>query len=190
MELAAPTTPAGTIDAAVSGKRTTALAAAYEAEYPRVYGYVRYSVRDRATADDLTSQVFLKAVDRLSSYDPLRSPLRIWLMAIARNVVRDHMRATRRWRWLLLPWFAASRLDEATPEQQLLLGEERQRIIDAVRLLSLRERDVLGLKFAAGLTNRDIAQVTGLSDSHVGVVVYRAVGKLRRILTEEEAHRA
>ncbi len=73
--------------------------------------------------------------------------------------------------------------DEATkdpgPESAAIAEELQRGLAEALVGLSDRERDVLGLKFGGGLTNRAIAQMTGLRDSNVAVIVYRAVGKLR-----------
>lgn len=163
---------------------------AYESEFPPVYGYIRYRVGSRDITDDLTSHTFLKALDRLSTFDPRKAEIGPWILGIARNVVRDHLRARRRWGWLPLDWLGERPAPGPTPEQAAIQNEQQQRLLGALRALSERDRDVLGLKFAGGLTNRAIAQLTGLGESHVGVIVYRAVGKLRARLGEEEARRA
>ena len=168
----------------------TAFERAYESEFPRVYGYIRYRVGNADTTDDLTSQTFLKALDRLSTFDPRKAEIGPWMLGIARNVVRDHLRARRRWGWLPLDWLWDRAAPGPTPEQAAIRNEQQRRLLGALRALSERERDVLGLKFAGDLTNRAIAQLTGLGESHVGVIVYRAVGKLRARMGEEEARRA
>jgi RNA polymerase sigma factor (sigma-70 family) len=168
----------------------TAFERAYESEFPRVYGYIRYRVGNGATADDLTSQTFLKALDRLSTFDPRKADMGPWLLGIARNLVRDHLRARRRWSWRPLDWLGDRPAPGPTPEQAAIQNEQQQRLLGALRALSERDRDVLGLKFAGGLTNRAIAKLTGLRESHVGVIVYRAVGKIRARLGEEEVRRA
>ncbi len=163
---------------------------AYESEFPHVYGYIRYRIGNGDTADDLASQTFLKALDRLSTFDPRKSEIGPWMLGIARNVVRDHFRARRRWGWLPLDWLWDRASPDPTPEQYAIGGEERRRLLKELGVLSNRERDVLGLKFAGGLTNRAIARLTGLGESHVGVIVYRAVGRLRARLEGEEVRRA
>jgi RNA polymerase sigma factor (sigma-70 family) len=159
---------------------------AYGREFPRVYAYVRYRVGNADTADDLTSQAFLRALDRLATFDPLKGEIGPWLLGIARNVVRDHLRARRRWRWLPLDWLGERADPGPDPERGLIRSELEQRLLDALAALSARERDILGLKFGAGLTNRAISRVTGLGESHVAVVVYRAVGRLRDRLEARE----
>jgi RNA polymerase sigma factor (sigma-70 family) len=162
---------------------------AYDSEFPRVYGYIRYHVGNSDTADDLTSQTFLKALDRFAAFNPMKAGITPWILTIARNVVLDHLRAQRRWRWLPLDWLRERAALDPTPEQGAIQLETQRRLLGAVRLLSNRERDVLGLKFAGGLKNREIARLTGLRERHVGVLAYRAIGKLRkRLCTGEVRH--
>jgi RNA polymerase sigma factor (sigma-70 family) len=168
-------------------EEVTAFGRAYETEFPRVYSYVRYRVRNTETAEDLTSQVFLKSLDRFSTYEAAKGEIRTWLLGIARNVVRDYFRTLRRWKWVPIAYFQDQASGEPTPEQHTMTGQQRERVLAALAQLSERERDVLGLKFAGGLTNRTIAQLTGLGESHVGVIVYRAIGKLRSVLSDERS---
>ncbi len=168
----------------------TILDRAYDAEFPRVYGYIRCRVGDPDTADDLVSQTFLKALDGASSFDPWRASLTAWLLGIARNVVVDHLRARRRWGWLPLDWLQERPAPDPDPEQGVIRRDARRQLLGAMRLLSSRERDILGLKFAGGLRNCEIARLTGLRERHVGVLVYRAVGKLRARLRPGEVRRA
>jgi RNA polymerase sigma-70 factor, ECF subfamily len=87
-----------------------------------------------------------------------------------------------------LDWIGA-RVDQGPPPDHRVLGEERtDELLTALRTLPAREREVLAMKFAGGLTNRAIAQVIGLTENHVAVVVYRAVGRLRDRLGKEHHH--
>jgi RNA polymerase sigma-70 factor (ECF subfamily) len=163
-----------------------AFAAIYDHYFPRVFNYVRYRVRDAATTDDLTAQVFERALVRIDSYRPEQAPFGAWLFGIARNAVNDHLRARRRRQWLSLEVLRARRSAEAEPEDVALQSETRAELLAAVARLSTRERDLIALKFAAGLTNRRIAELTGLSESNVGVILYRAVRRLRTELSAKE----
>ena len=156
-----------------------AFAAIYDHYFPRVYNYVRYRVGDAETADDLTTQVFERALTHIGRYRPERAPFAAWLFAIARNAVSDHLRAQRRRRWLSLEVLRDRASRDPQPEEIAIRNETRDELLAAVARLSERERDLIGLKFAAGLTNRRIAEITGLSESNVGVILYRAVRRLR-----------
>jgi len=156
-----------------------AFAAIYDHYFPRVYNYVRYRVGDAETADDLTAQVFERALVNIGRYRPERGPFAAWLFAIARNAVSDCLRAQRRRRWLSLEVLHDRASAEPQPEEVAIRNETHAELLAAVARLSDRERDLIALKFAAGLTNRRIAKLTGLSESNVGVILYRAMRRLR-----------
>jgi RNA polymerase sigma-70 factor (ECF subfamily) len=147
-----------------------------------VYNYARYRCGDAETADDLAAQTFERALAHLSGYDPRRAPIGAWLFCIARNLVNDYLRAARRRECLALETCDGHPAPAASPEELLIQVEAQAELLTALARLSERERDLLSLKFAAGLTNRRIAEVTGLSETNVGVILYRALQHLRLIL--------
>jgi RNA polymerase sigma-70 factor (ECF subfamily) len=159
-------------------------ASIYDRYFPRVYGFIRSQVGDPVEADDVTSRAFERVLDRLDSFHPERGAFESWLFAVVRNAVRDHFRA-RRWRALFFlddaPEPAAH---EPAAEARLLAEEQSAQLLRALRGLDERGREVLGLKFQAGLTNRQIAEVLALGESHIGVLVYRAIKKLQAALGE------
>lgn len=163
-----------------------AFAVIYDHYFSRVYNYVRYRVQNAETADDITAQVFERALANIGSYRPERAPFGAWLFAIARNAVNDYLRAKRRRRWLSLEVLRGRASAEPQPEEVAIHHETRAELLAAVACLSDRERDLIALKFAAGLTNRRIAELTGLSESNVGVILYRAVRRLRAELSAKE----
>jgi RNA polymerase sigma-70 factor (ECF subfamily) len=158
----------------------------YEEYFPKVYNYVRYRILDPTTADDLTARTFYKALDRRSSYDPSRAGFGTWILTIARNAVNDYLRANRRYKLFSVRWLRDRASITPNPEQLLIEREAQDRLLSAIGELSKRERDILALKYAAGKTNRSIADMAGLSESNIAVIVHRAVAKLRRVMAEEE----
>lgn len=160
-------------------------ASVYDKYFARVRNYVRAHIAGAAEADDAVSRVFERVLERLDSFDPKRGSFEAWLFAVARNAVRDHFRS-RRW----LSFFSLDETPEPEgrepgPDVELSIQEDRQRLSRALLALDERSRDILGLKFQAGLTNRQISEVLGLGESHVGVLVYRAVKKLQAELGDE-----
>src|SRR5262249_8324265 len=146
----------------------------YREEMPRVYNFFRYRVADRATAEDLTSVTFEKAWRARERYRQDRAGAGTWLLAIARNVARDHFRSARK----AVPLEREPASDDS-PEDALLRDAEQAPLRGLVAALPERERELLALKYGAGATNRAIARVTGLSESNVGTILYRVVGALR-----------
>lgn len=165
--------------AARAGEDPQAFAALFDRYYAAVFNYVRYRCDDDATADDVTAQVFEKLMHQTGRYDPEKGTLPAWLFAVARNAVNDHWRKARRLKWISLDFLQAAAAADPSLEAGLIHAEEESALLAAIGQLPARERDILGLKFAAGLTNREIARTTGLKESHVGVIVHRSIAQLR-----------
>lgn len=161
-----------------------AFIALYDASFARVYNYVRYRVNDRETAEDLVSRVFERAFDRAETFDPARGTPDAWLMGIARNTVNMHLRAMRRRRWLSLDLLGEPAAEAPGPEHVALYNEALDELLAAVTRLSDRERHLIACKFGAEMSHREIARLTGLTANHVGVIVYRAIRRLRDVLDD------
>lgn len=159
-----------------------AFARLYTQYLPRVYNYMRYRLDDAQTADDLTGQVFYRALATADQYDPQRGPFIAWLFGIAHHVVNDHFRRQKRWQWLPLDSLRQRFSLDPQPEEAVILSELHTAVLQAVARLNDRERDIIALKFAAGLNNRQIAEMTGLSATNVGVLLYRTMQQLRTTL--------
>jgi RNA polymerase sigma factor (sigma-70 family) len=154
----------------------------YDRYFPRVYNYMRFRCSDPQTADDLTSVVFEKALREIAHYQAERAPFAVWLFTIARNALTDHLRAGQRHPWLTLDLLRGHSNPDHSTEEGLIETETRDSLIRALARLSERERDLIALKFQAGLNNRQIAEMTHLSESNVGVTVFRAIQRLRVLM--------
>src|SRR5512140_152412 len=142
--------------------RPTDWDALYAEQLPRIYNFFRYRVGDGPEAEDLTSATFEKAWQARHRYDRDRGAFGTWLLAVARNVAIDHFRATR--------VRQASPIDEAetiaggpTPHEILESRLDRERLARLLEQLPDDERELMALKYGAGLTNHEIARVTGLT---------------------------
>ncbi|MBC7870558.1 MAG: sigma-70 family RNA polymerase sigma factor [Chitinophagaceae bacterium] len=162
----------------------TSFAMLYDHYISRVYTYIRYRVDNATTADDLTSQTFENALVNLKNYRMEQAPFSSWLFGIAHNVVSRHYRTQRRHQWLSLDRFLNHVSDTPPPEDIAISNEISQRLTLAVGRLRDHERDIIALRFGAGLNNRQIAEITNLSESNVGVILYRSIKQLRVILSE------
>ena len=156
-----------------------AFADLYDHYFPKIWNYVRYRVDFAPVTDDVTSGVFERALKKLHTYDPAKAPFPAWLFAIAGNAITDYYRSRQRRRWLSLDVLGERSDDAPGPPEMMEADESRRELLEAVAGLSERERDVLGLKFGARMGNRQIAEMTGLSDSKCGRDHLPGVGKLR-----------
>jgi RNA polymerase sigma-70 factor (ECF subfamily) len=165
-----------------------AFEAIYDFYFARVYNYTRYRVTDSHTADDLTSEIFETILTRLHTYQPDRGPFSAWLFAIARNTVNYHLRRQKIRHWLSLDLFHNHAGKEPTPNEVIIKNETQYELLQAVSQLSARERELIALKFTSGLTNRTISKMTGLKESHVAVILHRAVQRIRAQMETDKGH--
>lgn len=151
--------------------------AVYPGELRRVYNYFRYRVADGATAEDLTAATFEKAWRHRRRYRTDVAAFSTWLLAIARNTARDHFRREKR---RADRDRESLRLEESPVEEISDRRDELARLRSLLGHLNDRERDLIALKYGAGMTNRDIAGLSGLSETNVGTILHRVVTKLRQ----------
>ena len=150
--------------------------AVYTEQLPQVYNFFRYRVGDGPDAEDLTSTTFEKAWSARGRYRRDLASFKTWLFAIARNVANDYFRSAKQH----VPLEEAEMLAGAdNPEQDATLRSDCERLLRLLAPLPERERELLSLKYGAGLTNRAIARVTGLSESNVGTILHRTIADLR-----------
>ena len=155
----------------------TSVAASFEALYrssaDAVYAYTASLLRDRSAAEEVTATAFERAFRKQRSFDPRRGTQRAWLFGIARNAALDELRRRKRAATLVEDPAA----DEAAPESEDL--ERRATVRAALASLEAGDRELIALKFHAGLGNAEIAAVLGISASNAGTRVHRAVTRLR-----------
>jgi RNA polymerase sigma-70 factor (ECF subfamily) len=149
----------------------------YESSRDDVFAYVTSLLRDRAAAEDATAAAFERAYRKRARFNPSKGSPRAWLFGIARNAALDEMR--RRGHHTELntePIDATSIIGSAEDERR---SEQRLVITAALSQLETRERELIALKFFAGLSNGEIARVLGTSESNAGTKLHRTVNKLR-----------
>jgi RNA polymerase sigma-70 factor, ECF subfamily len=137
-----------------------------------VYAYVASLLRDRAAAEDVTALAFERALRKRRSFDRARGSERAWLFGIARNAALDELRRRSRTSALVTDPPDEAVADDEDPDR-------RATVRAALATLDPRERELIALKFHAGLSNTEIAKVIGASESAAGTRLHRAVTKLR-----------
>jgi RNA polymerase sigma-70 factor (ECF subfamily) len=161
--------------------------------HPRVYAYVRYQIADLNEAEDLTSEILERALTHLASYDRRKGAFSTWVFRIARNTTINHWkRQERRSRHQVDLGEAMEDLatEAPSPEQALILKEQIAHVLECVRMLSPRQQEVLSLRFAGRLRNREIARVLDMNERTVSVTLLRALRKLREQLAATQASSA
>ena len=157
--------------------------ALYRSSRDDVFAYVATLLRDRAAAEDVTELAFERAYRRRRTFDRRRGEERAWLFGIARNAALDELRRRRRLTALTVePENKASQATAGAEEEEVAL--RRTAVRAALAKLPAREREIVALKFHAGLSNAELARVLGVSESNAGTLLYRTMEKLRKACDE------
>jgi RNA polymerase sigma-70 factor (ECF subfamily) len=167
----------------------TAFEALYRDARDDVFAYASGLLRDRSAAEEVTAVAFERAYRKRRRFDQRRGSRRAWLFGIARNAALDELRRQKRQTGLRGGERAERPPDDALgPPTGGSSADPIERITVRAALATLtpRERELVALKFFAGLSNREIAEVAGISESNAGTRVHRVVEKLRRICDEAD----
>jgi RNA polymerase sigma-70 factor, ECF subfamily len=150
-------------------------------------------LRDGAESDEAVQDAFVKAYSHLSTFRE-ELPFEVWFTRILINGCLDRIKArTRREKWIVaMPESAVGERDYAertpghgpSPEAQVLARERRRQLAAALAKLPDRQRSVFMLSHYEGCTSREVSAITGLNESTVRVHLFRAIRKLRGLLTE------
>ncbi len=163
-----------------------ALEELYLIHFDRIYSYLHVSVGNRHDAEDLTTQTFLKMLEKIGSFKWRTAPFSAWLFRIAHNLAMDHFRARRRWQ-----------PEEEVPEQP---GEEepsaefaamqtigRESMLQLIEKLSPEQQQVLTLKFVFNFPNAEVAAILGKTEGAIKSLQHRALASLQKQLARRQA---
>lgn len=143
----------------------------YELHFERVYAFILRRVRERQVAEDLTSDVFHKALTALPNFNWRGVPFGAWLFRIAKNVISDQWRKSSR----EVVEDPPEAVDEVSPEQT----EQIAQLFRMVAQLPEDQRRVIGMRFAEGKSIKEIAQELGRSEGAVKQLQFRGLENLR-----------
>ena len=149
--------------------------AVYTSFLPRIFHFFCYKVGDEQIAEDLTSITFEEAWVSRHNFSIEMGEVAAWLMGIARHVAADYFRQPQRELSLEQETMAGA----GSPDESVQRRLDFQRVVRRLAKYSSREQELVALKYGAELNNRQIAQLTGLSESNVGTILHRVITRLR-----------
>ena len=167
------------VERAQAGDRA-ALGALYDRLAGRVYRFALFRLGSRADAEDLMQRAFVKMIESLPRYRHRGIPFEAWFFRLVRNTVIDHLRGRR----LHDPIETVADVTSQAsgPEESVELAQELQRLEDALRELTPIQQEVIGYRFMAGLSSREIGLIVGKREGSVRALQFRALQALRRSL--------
>ncbi len=150
--------------------------ALYRSSRDDVYAYVATIVRDRSAAEDVTAAAFERAYRKQRSFDAGRGSDRAWLFGIARHAALDELRRRRRSAHL-----THDPPDQAGPDPTAAIAE-RADVRAALGRLKVKDREVIALRYHAGLDTAGVAAVLGTTPTNAGTLLHRAMTNLREAM--------
>ena len=163
-----------------------AFAALYDQYFELVYRYVYYRVRQIEEAEDVTSEVFFRALRAMPRYEP-RQPFLAWLYRIARNAVIDRARAARprvSFEDALAHPDAGDHVID--PDARILATDRRARLKTALGTLTAEQQEVVILRFVEGLSAEEVGKIMGKRAGTVRGLQFRALQALKKNITAED----
>lgn len=143
----------------------------------RIYDFVYYKTCHRETAEDLTSQTFMKALEGIRDFDPGKGTLSSWLYRIARNSVIDHYRKRKSTVNIEDIWDLASR---ENLETELIEREGMERIAACLNSLPPDKRNIVIMRVWQGLSYREISEIMKRTEAQCKMTFYRAIERIKR----------
>ncbi len=158
-----------------------AFAQLYDRHFDRIYRYVALRIGNQMEAEDVTQQVFLKALRSISSYQWRDIPFSAWLYRIAHNQVVDYLR--RKTRQPSMPLDERITVSDSNPEKIAEHKLDVEQLMLATRQLTPAQQEVISLRFASELPIAQVAKIMGKSETAVKALQHSAIVALRKLLT-------
>lgn len=160
------------------------LRALYERFHLGIFRYLYYQVGDTQLAEDLAGDVFLRMLQAFPSFQPQKGSFRAWLYQIAHNLAVDHHRkaAVR----LMVPLHEDLMIEENDPAETSEMRLTSATLKNALLVLNHAQREVIVLRFIAGLPIEQVAQTVGKSPDAIKGLQRRGLAELRQILADAE----
>jgi RNA polymerase sigma-70 factor (TIGR02952 family) len=159
-----------------------AFAQLYDVYVDTVFRYVLVRVANRALAEDLTSETFVRAMRRIDSFTWQGKDIAAWFVTIARNLIADHVKSARfRFEVATADMRDADERVDA-PDTEVLTRLRDERLVSAIKALGPDQAECITLRFLQGLSLADTARVLGKSEGAVKQLQLRATRALRKSL--------
>lgn len=154
---------------------TRAFATLYDVYVRHIYDFVYYKTHHKQTAEDITSETFIKALSKIQQFDNTRS-FKAWLYVIARNTIIDHYRTSQREVVVEDIWDIESDEDIVRDADTAMKVKELSKHL---KKLSPIQRDILTLRLWQELSYKEIADIVGKSEANCKVIYSRAIKTLK-----------
>jgi len=164
--------------AAETNLAKVSIASLYEQYYDRIVRYIFVRINDQSEAENLGGEVFLRALQSLDSYRGRPGQMIAWLFSIARNLVVDYLRKVSKRKEISIDGVEVP--DKLNVEEVVERKLEVERLSQALKQVTPAQREVIGLRFFAGLSSDEVGKMLGKSSGAVREMQRAAIQALRK----------
>lgn len=167
----------------------SAFAALYEHFFDQIFRYVSFKIGNSLEAEDLTGEVFIRMLESIKSFKPKGHPFSSWLFRIAHNLVVDYFRRMGKRKTVVLDVVESTAGHDPTGDIDRYVdqGMVMEEVYKAMGGLTNLQKEVISLRFAAGLSVAETARAVGKNDNAVKALQHAGLNKLRKLLDKQSA---
>ncbi|NOZ71149.1 MAG: sigma-70 family RNA polymerase sigma factor [Chloroflexi bacterium] len=158
----------------------------YERYVDKIYNYIYYRVSDPTEAEDLTARTFFQALAKIESYEHRGLPFSAWLYRIAHNLVANWHRQRSRRKFVSIDDVNLTSFRRGNPSVTAEMQETRSELLEAIHRLAEDRQQLLVLKYVERLSNVEIGQIMGRSESSIKSLYHRTLQALRKDLEKRD----
>lgn len=155
---------------------TAAFGAVYDKYIKKIYVFVYYKTMHKQTAEDLVSDIFIKAMDKIDSFDADKGTFNSWIYRIARNTVIDHYRTKKQEKNIDDVWDLSSKEDI---QVDVDVRAQMEKVHEHISKLKAEQRDIVVMRLWQGMSHKEIADVVGKEEGAVKVAYSRLITQMR-----------
>lgn len=154
----------------------------YHRYYEKIYTFLINRTGDYDVANDLTSQVFLKAILNIKKYKDMGIPFHSWLYKIAQNECNYYFRKQKKQRTVILDTDNLDHLNQGIHDVDFLESEVVNKIYIAIQHLNPKELTAIDLRFFENNSFKEVGYILGITENNAKTRVYRAIEKIKKVL--------
>ncbi len=155
----------------------------YEEHMPQVYGYVYMRTnRNKALAEDIVSDIFLKAIEKFEQYNGEKGAFKSWIFQITKNYLIDYFRSNKNKSSSSIDDLANELRDPNDTKQAAQEEIEKEIIKEAIETLPDNKKELILLRYFSGYSYEEIAEITKDNENNIRVVIHRTLQDLKRKL--------
>lgn len=147
----------------------------YEKYLPQIFGYVARRLGNRAEAEDLVSNIFLRVLENIKSFNPAKSNFKSWLYTITTRMMIDYFRTHSNKKSEAIEKAEMFTDPAGNPREKAEQAEDRAKVHEVIKKLPERHQKVILLKYFSDLSIEDIAEILGVTKNNASVIIHRAL---------------